>query len=98
MEDALDRKRLVEREMLATYSHSGLGEVTTIGLPVKMTGYQPPYRQGPLLDGDRRPVLREIGYSDHEIDELEQRGAFGEPPNPTVPRTGRGRLRSEGAA
>lgn len=77
MEAALDRTELEERGMLASYQHSALGTVSTVGLPIKVEGYQPTYRQGPLLDGDRIAVLTELGYSDAEVDDLSKRGAFG---------------------
>jgi crotonobetainyl-CoA:carnitine CoA-transferase CaiB-like acyl-CoA transferase len=77
MEAALDRSELQDRGMLASYQHSNLGEVRTVGLPIKFDGYQPEYRQGPLLDGDRADVLSAAGYGKEEIDSLRQRGAFG---------------------
>ena len=36
MEAALDLKELGKRVMLASYRHAALGEVTTVGLPIKM--------------------------------------------------------------
>lgn len=79
MEAALDRRELEQRGMLASYHHSALGELTTVGLPIKVDGYAPSYRQGPLLDGDRVAVLTGAGYRAEEIDALEKRGAFGSP-------------------
>ncbi|HEY9287580.1 MAG TPA: CoA transferase, partial [Candidatus Dormibacteraeota bacterium] len=88
MEAALDRRALQHRGVLAAYSHSTLGEVATVGLPLKIEGYQPSYRQGPLLDGDRLHVLEAAGYNEQEIAELSRRGAFGKPPAPALtPRT-----------
>ena len=78
MEAALDRDELRQRAMLATYRHSALGDVTTVGLPIKMSGYTPTYRQGPLLDGDRREILASAGYLASEIEALRERGAFGQ--------------------
>lgn len=77
MEAALDRRELEQRAMIASYTHSALGQVTTVGLPIKVDGYVPTYRQGPLLDGDRTAVLAAVGYRQEEIDALEQQGAFG---------------------
>lgn len=77
MEAALDREELEQRAMLATYQHSALGEVTTVGLPIKMGGFTPTYRPGPALDGDRDAILAEAGYAPGEIEALRQRGAFG---------------------
>jgi len=77
MEQALDRVELEQRAMLAAYRHSALGQVTTVGLPIKMSGFTPAYRPGPALDGDRDAILREAGYQHGEIEALRERGAFG---------------------
>jgi crotonobetainyl-CoA:carnitine CoA-transferase CaiB-like acyl-CoA transferase len=77
MESALDLKELRKRVMLASYHHAALGEVTTVGLPIKMGGFVPTYRPAPRLDGDRSTVLTEAGYQPDEIDGLASRGAFG---------------------
>ena len=81
MEDALSRSELAERGMLASYRHAALGEVATIGLPIKMAGYAPTYRPGPLLDGDRIAILASAGYGPDEIERLRRRGAFGPLPD-----------------
>ena len=77
MESALDLKELRDSDMLASYRHAALGEVATVGLPIKMGGYAPTYRPAPSLDGDRAAVLTEAGYRPDEIDSLASRGAFG---------------------
>jgi crotonobetainyl-CoA:carnitine CoA-transferase CaiB-like acyl-CoA transferase len=77
MEAALDREELGQREMLAAYRHPALGEVRTVGLPIKMSGFTPEYRPGPALDGDRDAILKEAGYAPGEIEALRDRGAFG---------------------
>ncbi|HET9848405.1 MAG TPA: CoA transferase [Candidatus Dormibacteraeota bacterium] len=97
MEAALNRQELEQRGMLASYQHSALGQVTTVGLPIKVDGYAPSYMQGPLLDGDRNEVLEAAGYRADEIDALEQRGAFGQPPPQPSPQGG-GRSSSEALA
>jgi crotonobetainyl-CoA:carnitine CoA-transferase CaiB-like acyl-CoA transferase len=94
MESALDRREIEQRGMLASYTHSALGQLTTVGLPIKVDGYTPSYRQGPLLDGDRSEVLTAIGYRADEIDALEKRGAFGKPPPQPSPQ-GEGRTVTE---
>jgi crotonobetainyl-CoA:carnitine CoA-transferase CaiB-like acyl-CoA transferase len=77
MEAALDRKDLEDRGMLATYTHAALGEVSTVGLPVKVSGFTPEYRPGPRLDGDAATLLAEAGYGAEEIASLKKRNAFG---------------------
>jgi crotonobetainyl-CoA:carnitine CoA-transferase CaiB-like acyl-CoA transferase len=77
MEAALDREELAQRSMLVTYRHSELGDVTTVGLPIKMGEFTPEYRPGPALDGDRDAILAEAGYAPAHIKALRDRGAFG---------------------
>jgi crotonobetainyl-CoA:carnitine CoA-transferase CaiB-like acyl-CoA transferase len=77
MDAALNLDELAQRGMLAAYQHSTLGEVKTVGLPVKLDGYTPEYRQGPLLDEDRITVLMGAGYRADEISALQEQGAFG---------------------
>jgi len=77
MEAALDRKELEGRGMLAVYSHAALGVVSTVGLPVKVSGFAPQYRPGPRLGGDGPALLAEVGYDAAQVEELRTRGAFG---------------------
>jgi crotonobetainyl-CoA:carnitine CoA-transferase CaiB-like acyl-CoA transferase len=78
MEAALDRTELAERSMLVSYRHPVLGEVTTVGLPIRMPDYTPTYRPAPELDADRDAVLAAGGYDLAGIEALRQRGAFGD--------------------
>src|SRR6184192_945568 len=77
MDAALDLKELRDRTMLASYRHPALGQVTTVGLPIKMGEFAPTYGPAPRLDGDRTAVLTEAGYRPDEIEGLRGRGAFG---------------------
>lgn len=75
--DALDRQELEERGMLATYAHPTFGRVGAIGTPFLLSDFQPEYRAGPALDGDRQDVLEEFGFSVDERAALAAAGAFG---------------------
>ncbi|HEV3096548.1 MAG TPA: CoA transferase [Candidatus Dormibacteraeota bacterium] len=77
MEAALDTRELTSRAMLAAYRHPTMGDVKTVGVPIKMDGFIPLYQPGPPLDGDREAVLAAAGYRAEEIDDLRHRGAFG---------------------
>ncbi|HSO93836.1 MAG TPA: CoA transferase, partial [Candidatus Dormibacteraeota bacterium] len=77
MEAALDDNELEGRGMLATYTHAALGEVRTVGLPVRVSGFTPEYRPGPRLNGDGPALLGEVGYDAAEVEALRARGAFG---------------------
>jgi crotonobetainyl-CoA:carnitine CoA-transferase CaiB-like acyl-CoA transferase len=77
MEAALDEAELEARGMLARYEHAALGEVRTVGLPIRLTGFTPAYRPGPRLNGDAPAILAEAGYAAADIEALRGRGAFG---------------------
>jgi len=77
MEAALDRSELEARGMLATYTHAALGKVTTVGLPIKLSGFSAEYRPGPRLNGDHDALLEEAGFEPSEVETLRDRGAFG---------------------
>jgi crotonobetainyl-CoA:carnitine CoA-transferase CaiB-like acyl-CoA transferase len=75
--DALDRQELAGRAMLAEYSHQTLGEVTAIGTPFALSGFQPGYHAAPRLGGDQEAILDELGYGVDERAALAAAGAFG---------------------
>ncbi len=77
MEAALDRGELEQRGILASYWHQALGQVATVGLPIKISGFTPEYRPGPRLNGDGDTLLQEAGYEGSEVEALRKRGAFG---------------------
>ena len=74
---ALDRERLIEREMLATYSHPVLGEVATLGSPLFVSGWRPEYSRAPLLGEHTVACLRAAGVSASDIREVEIAAARG---------------------
>jgi crotonobetainyl-CoA:carnitine CoA-transferase CaiB-like acyl-CoA transferase len=78
MEAALDEAELEGRGMLARYEHAVLGEVRTVGLPIRLSGFTPAYRPGPRLNGDAPAILNEAGYAAADIEALRGRGAFGD--------------------
>jgi crotonobetainyl-CoA:carnitine CoA-transferase CaiB-like acyl-CoA transferase len=73
----LDHEELTGRDMLASYPHPAFGQVESIGLPLKISGFSPEYRAGPRLDADRESILRALGYGVDEVARLESAGAFG---------------------
>lgn len=82
MTSALDQRELEEQKMLVSYPHSILGQVRTVGTPIRFAGHAPEYRAGPRLDGDRFAILESLGYRPEEIDALASSGAFGSPASP----------------
>ena len=57
--------------MVTTARHSTLGDVATIGHPVKYSATEAEIRTGaPTLGEHTREVLAEVGYSEQRIEEL----------------------------
>jgi len=77
MGEALDHGELTERGMLGTYEHPVLGTVRSLGLPIRVAGFEPAYRAAPALGADGADLLRGIGYDEAELDRLAKEGAFG---------------------
>ncbi|MCH9808171.1 MAG: CoA transferase [Alphaproteobacteria bacterium] len=66
----------IHREMIVSTNHPVAGEVKTLGLPVKFSETPGGVRRPAPLKGQHTiEVLREIGYSGTEIDELVDSGA-----------------------
>lgn len=72
----LDDPQTVARAMRVKVPHSKLGEVDTLGLPVKLSRTPGgPVRGAPLYGEHTREVLRELGYDEEEIVTLVASGA-----------------------
>ncbi|WP_254527956.1 CaiB/BaiF CoA transferase family protein [Natrinema gelatinilyticum] len=78
VEEALDNPQIDARDAVTEIDHPELGSVPVIEHPLKFehaeSGFDLP---PPLLGEHNRTVLRELGYSDAELDELEAVGVFG---------------------
>ncbi len=76
MREMLDDPQTRAREMVITVDHPVAGEVQALGLPVKFSNGNGVTRRGAPLYGEHtREVLREMGYSDGEIEDLAGRQA-----------------------
>ncbi|TMH36627.1 MAG: CoA transferase [Betaproteobacteria bacterium] len=68
--------QVVAREMVLEVDHPRGGKTRTIGLPIKLSDTPGSVRNAaPLLGQHTREVLRSLGYSDAEIQSLQERGA-----------------------
>lgn len=78
LREVLDQEGLAERAMLASFTHPELGEVRSVGMPLRVSGYTPPYQASPALGAHTRAALHQAGLSDADIARLANGGAFGE--------------------
>ena len=66
--EAFANPQILARDMVVDVSHPTLGQLRTVGAPVKMSETPPNvHRRAPLLGEHTREVLREVDYSDEEI-------------------------------
>jgi crotonobetainyl-CoA:carnitine CoA-transferase CaiB-like acyl-CoA transferase len=75
--DALEVEGLRKRGMLVSYAHQQLGNVSSVGLPLRVSGFIPRYRASPALGGDTADLLAELGYDEAAMARLVDGGAFG---------------------
>jgi crotonobetainyl-CoA:carnitine CoA-transferase CaiB-like acyl-CoA transferase len=67
----------IAREMIVETTHPTAGQVKAIGLPVKFSETPGGVRRAaPIFGQHTREVLRENGFSDAEIDQMEAQGAI----------------------
>jgi crotonobetainyl-CoA:carnitine CoA-transferase CaiB-like acyl-CoA transferase len=65
------------REMIVETTHPTAGQVKAIGLPIKFSDTPGSVRRAaPVLGQHTREVLREHGFSDAEIDQMDAHGAI----------------------
>lgn len=77
MSSALDKDELDALGIRATYESAELGEVNSVGLPIRVSGYKPNYSAAPGLAAHQAELLAELGLDHEQVVELEHRGAFG---------------------
>jgi formyl-CoA transferase/CoA:oxalate CoA-transferase len=71
----------LHRQMRVELDHPKAGRITVTGVPVKFSDTPGSVRTPPPLLGQHtRPVLRELGYSEEEVEQLQRLGAVGGSP------------------
>lgn len=82
VEEALNNPQIKARGTITEIKHPEVGEIPVIEHPLKFadaeTGFELP---PPLLGEHNREVFRDHGYSEEEIDRLEEVGVFGDEQN-----------------
>lgn len=77
VEDMLADPQLRARGMITSTEHPTLGQVTTLGLPIRFSDSQTAIRHpAPRLGEHTRSVLQEAGFTDQEIEDLQGEGAI----------------------
>jgi alpha-methylacyl-CoA racemase len=71
---AIEDPQMKYTGMVVELDHPTEGSVTQLGFPVRVAGEDMNYEFAPVLGRDTRTILRDVGYSDSEIDALEQDG------------------------
>jgi formyl-CoA transferase len=78
LDQALAHPQVAARELLVTTDHPVLGEMTSLGMPVKFDGEpRRAHRPAPLLGQHSDEVLREAGLDDATIARLRAAGVVG---------------------
>jgi formyl-CoA transferase len=72
----LEDPHLRARDMIVEVEHPVRGRYVTVGNPIKLSASPTTIGPSPLLGQHRLEVLRELGYSDTEIDALAKDGAI----------------------
>ena len=76
LDEALESELVRERKMVISYEQPEFGEVKQLGFPIKLSRTPASVeRPAPALGEHTSEVLKDAGYSDHEIAALEERGA-----------------------
>jgi crotonobetainyl-CoA:carnitine CoA-transferase CaiB-like acyl-CoA transferase len=70
----LAEPQVAAREMIVEIEHPRRGTIREVGSPIKLSGEPMPLRPAPALGADTEELLREAGFTDAEIAELERSG------------------------
>ena len=77
VQEALNNEQSRERQIVVDIELPDGGKVRQPALPIKFSSYKPEYKNIGVPDGfNTKDVLRELGYSNNQIDEMEKTGLF----------------------
>jgi formyl-CoA transferase len=72
--EVLADPHLKARDMIVEVDHPGRGRHITVGNPIKLSASPTTITPSPLLGQHREEILKELGYTDGEIKELQKEG------------------------
>jgi crotonobetainyl-CoA:carnitine CoA-transferase CaiB-like acyl-CoA transferase len=76
VEEALQERQILERDMLAELEHPGFGTLRQVRTAIRIPGAIQHARPAPALGADTAAILKAVlGYSDEQIDLLRSSGA-----------------------
>ncbi len=77
VDEALHNEQVEARNVLSTANHPAAGEIPVIEHPLNFANAESGFRDGPpLLGEDTVPILREMGYTDEDIETLKNADAI----------------------
>jgi crotonobetainyl-CoA:carnitine CoA-transferase CaiB-like acyl-CoA transferase len=77
VEEALHNEQVAERDMLSTANHPAAGEIPVVEHPLNFENAASGFEEAPpLLGEDTEPLLRELGYTDEDIETLRNADAI----------------------
>jgi formyl-CoA transferase len=74
--EVLSDPHLRAREMIVEVEHPVRGKYVTVGNPIKLSASPTAIEPSPLLGQHRHEILKDLGYTDAEIDALARDGAI----------------------
>ena len=78
IEDVFEDDQVQEQELMANHVHPSIGAYKTVGRPIKFgaaTASQKPVSSAPTLGEHSALIMKEAGFSDHEIEAAIEQGA-----------------------
>lgn len=77
LEDVFCDPQVLHRNMICSIDHPAAGTIKQIGLPITFSDTPGKIRTPPPLFGEHtKEILRELGFSDKEIEELKEQGVI----------------------